>query len=88
MVDRRSHTNAMIDVSKVIWIMATNALDDDVRRFYESNKPITTQTMLQNGAKLQVQLRKRLFVILSVSIIPELRKTSDVKPFPFRILSN
>lgn len=64
LTDRR--TNGKIDISKVIWIMATNSLDSEIKRFYENHKPITSKVMLEQGTKFIAQLRKMLHLRLSV----------------------
>ncbi|RVD81867.1 uncharacterized protein DFL_009714 [Arthrobotrys flagrans] len=49
-----------MDISKVIWILATNALDSAIMRFYEDNKPITPQLMAKKGQEFVVRMWKTL----------------------------
>ncbi|KAK6521699.1 hypothetical protein TWF506_001904 [Arthrobotrys conoides] len=57
--DRRGG-NPSMDISKVIWILATNALDSAIMRFYEDNKPITPQLMAKEGQEFVVKMRRTL----------------------------
>ncbi|KAF3205579.1 hypothetical protein TWF191_001833 [Orbilia oligospora] len=57
--DRRGGSSKM-DISKVIWILATNALDSTIMRFYEDKEPITPQLMAKEGQEFVVKMRKTL----------------------------
>ncbi|TGJ73116.1 hypothetical protein EYR41_000234 [Orbilia oligospora] len=49
-----------MDISKVIWILATNALDSTIMRFYEDKEPITPQLMAKEGQEFVLKMRKTL----------------------------
>ncbi|KAF3083262.1 hypothetical protein TWF706_001252 [Orbilia oligospora] len=57
--DRRGGSSKM-DISKVIWILTTNALDSTIMRFYEDKEPITPQLMAKEGQEFVVKMRKTL----------------------------
>ncbi|KAK6534841.1 hypothetical protein TWF281_006140 [Arthrobotrys megalospora] len=57
--DRRGG-NPKLDISKVIWILATDALDSDIKTFYETKKPLTPTVMTKESHSLVERMRKTL----------------------------
>ncbi|KAK6541470.1 hypothetical protein TWF694_007279 [Orbilia ellipsospora] len=58
-IDRRGG-NRKADISKVIWILATNALDNNIKTFFTMEKHITPELMLKEGRALVSGMRKTL----------------------------
>ncbi|KAF3913732.1 hypothetical protein AA313_de0206524 [Arthrobotrys entomopaga] len=58
-IDRRGG-NGKVDISKVIWILATNALDNDIKAFFAKEKTITPEVMMKEGKTLVSKMRRTL----------------------------